>query len=242
VLVRWVLAFTLAVSAASCGSTSVSQLTGPGAVDCSVTAATPQQALASNGDRVSLTITAARDCLWSANANAPWLQVTPAEGQGAGAVVATAASNPGSDPRIATVSINGTSVTIVQTGTQPVAPVPPASETPVADPPDPTVPPAQPPVTTPNPPSPPPTCTPSVSPTSVTVDSKGGPGRIVVTVAAGCAWSAVSNAGWVTITSGRNGTGNGEVAYSVQDQKGKGSRSTTLSIAGITVAVSQSGK
>lgn len=218
----------------------MSQITGPGEVSCSVTAATPQQALSANGDRVSLSITAARDCLWSANANASWLQVTPAEGQGAGAVVATAASNPGSDPRIATVSINGTSVTIVQTGT--TTSVPSTSPAPVDTAPGPTAPPDQTPASPPSPPPSTPTCTAVVSPTTVAVDSNGGAGRIVVTVSSGCAWAAVSNAGWLTITSGRNGTGNGEVNYSVQEQKGKGSRSTTLSVAGVTVTVTQSGR
>jgi hypothetical protein len=32
------------------------------------------------------------------------------------------------------------------------------------------------------------------------------------------------------------------VRYSIQEQKGKGSRSTTLSVAGITVVVNQTGK
>src|SRR5262245_53560645 len=54
-----------------------------------------------------------------------------------------------------------------------------------------------------------------VSPTSDTFESGGGGGSVSVSSAAGCSWSAVSNAGWINITSGANGSGNGAVNYSV---------------------------
>jgi hypothetical protein len=223
-----------------------------------VSAATPQQALAANGDRVSVPMTAARDCLWSASVDAPWLQVSPATGQGDGAVTVTASPNPSSNPRIGTVSINGTSVAVFQAGTTPAATpppttstppesIPPVSTSPGGSTPDPTTPPDETPIPTPQPPvtpAPPSalTCSPFVTPTTVTVDSKGGEGQIIVTVSSGCSWSAVSNAGWITLTSGRTGNGNGEVSYSIQEQHGKGSRSTTLSVAGVSVPVTQSGR
>ena len=36
-----------------------------------------------------------------------------------------------------------------------------------------------------------------------------------MTAGAGCAWTATSNASWITINSGSSGTGNGSVGYTV---------------------------
>ena len=40
-------------------------------------------------------------------------------------------------------------------------------------------------------------------------------GSVTVTAGAGCAWTATSNAAWISITAGGSGTGNGTVSYSV---------------------------
>ena len=53
-----------------------------------------------------------------------------------------------------------------------------------------------------------------------------------------CAWTASSNASWITITSGASGTGNGRVGYLVLPNVG-GSRTGTLTVAGETFTVSQ---
>ena len=45
-------------------------------------------------------------------------------------------------------------------------------------------------------------CTYAISPTSGTISSGGGSGQITVTAGANCAWQAVSNVNWITITSG----------------------------------------
>ena len=54
----------------------------------------------------------------------------------------------------------------------------------------------------------------------------------------GCAWTAVSNVPWITITSGSSGGGNGTVQYSVSSNTG-GVRTGTISIAGQTFTVTQ---
>ncbi len=59
-----------------------------------------------------------------------------------------------------------------------------------------------------------------------------------VTAAATCAWTAVSNAPWLAITTGASGTGNGTVGYSVAANTG-GARIGTLTIGGVTHTVTQ---
>ncbi len=53
---------------------------------------------------------------------------------------------------------------------------------------------------------------------------------MTVTAGSGCAWTATSNAGFLTITSGASGSGNGTVNYSVA--AASSSRTGTLTIAG----------
>lgn len=85
------------------------------------------------------------------------------------------------------------------------------------------------------------TCSFSISPTSASYASSGGSGSVTVTAGAGCAWTAVSNATFLTITSGSSGSGNGTVNYSVASNSGSTSRNGTMSIAGQTFTVTQSG-
>jgi hypothetical protein len=81
-------------------------------------------------------------------------------------------------------------------------------------------------------------CTTNVAPSGLTVAATGGTGSASVSVAAGCAWTAVSNADWITITSGASGTGDGTVGFTVVASSG-GARTGTLTIAGQTFTVTQ---
>jgi hypothetical protein len=82
-------------------------------------------------------------------------------------------------------------------------------------------------------------CTYSISPKSFTIGKKGGKGpTIAVSAPAGCSWTAVSNDGWLTITSGASGTGNDTVKFQVASFSGN-SRTGTLTIAGGTFTVTQ---
>ena len=69
----------------------------------------------------------------------------------------------------------------------------------------------------------------------------GGSGIVNVTATpTGCAWTAVSNASWLRVNSGANGTGNGTVSYVVQKYTGKtNSRTGKILIAGFTFTVTQ---
>jgi hypothetical protein len=84
-----------------------------------------------------------------------------------------------------------------------------------------------------------PTCTFSINPTSITVgDEEVQNLSVAVTAASGCAWTAVSNNGFLRITAGSSGSGNGTVTYRVDKYNGT-SRTGTLTIAGHTFTVTQ---
>ncbi|MBL8202896.1 MAG: NF038122 family metalloprotease [Blastocatellia bacterium] len=86
-----------------------------------------------------------------------------------------------------------------------------------------------------------PACTYTLSPTNASYGTSGGTGSVTVTASEStCAWTATSNAAWITISSGASGTGNGSVNYSVEPNTGA-SRSGTITIAGQTFTVNQSG-
>ncbi len=84
-------------------------------------------------------------------------------------------------------------------------------------------------------------CNYSIAPTSRTVSSSGGIGTVTVTTTAGCNWTAASNDGWITVTSGASGTGNGTVAFSVSANQSSNQRQGTITIAGLTFTVTQAG-
>ena len=84
----------------------------------------------------------------------------------------------------------------------------------------------------------PPPCTYSISPQSQNVNANANTGSVAVTTGSACAWTAASNAAWLSITSGAAGTGNGSVGVSVAANTGS-ARSGTLTIAGQTFTVNQ---
>jgi hypothetical protein len=83
-------------------------------------------------------------------------------------------------------------------------------------------------------------CSYTISPTSVTLLASGGSGiNVSVSTTGGCAWTATSNALWITITSGASGSGNGSVTFSVATNSSGAARTGTLTIAGQTFTVQQ---
>jgi hypothetical protein len=84
-------------------------------------------------------------------------------------------------------------------------------------------------------------CTVSVNPASLSLTGGASTGTILVTAPAGCGWSASEGASWVTITSGANGSGNGSVGYSVSANNSTAQRSTSITIGGQTIALTQGG-
>ena len=82
-------------------------------------------------------------------------------------------------------------------------------------------------------------CSLSINPTSATPGSTGGSSTVAVTAnESDCAWTAVSNASWITnVTPG--GTGSGTAHYTVAANPQQVSRIGTVTIAGKTFTVTQ---
>ena len=82
-------------------------------------------------------------------------------------------------------------------------------------------------------------CAYSTSPTAVFLDSTSHAGLSLSVIAGtGCAWSASAD-GFITIESGASGTGNGSVTYDVPSNTSGVDRTSTLTIGGQAVLVTQ---
>ena len=67
---------------------------------------------------------------------------------------------------------------------------------------------------------------------------RAGTGSVGVTAGSACAWTAASNAEWITVTGGSRGTGNGTVSFTAAANTGA-PRSGTLTVAGQTFTINQ---
>jgi BACON domain-containing protein/all-beta uncharacterized protein len=85
-------------------------------------------------------------------------------------------------------------------------------------------------------------CSYTLSPTSHSIGSDGGAGSVTVTTRSDCQWSAAPSAGWITIVAGTSGTGNGSVGYTVAANPSETARTGTITVAGLTLAITQSGR
>ncbi len=85
------------------------------------------------------------------------------------------------------------------------------------------------------------TCTYSLSPTRAEYSKDEADGHVSVRAPAGCAWTAVSDESWLTVTSGRSGSGDGTVSYSVARNTSAIDRSAKIAIADQVFALSQAG-
>jgi hypothetical protein len=85
-------------------------------------------------------------------------------------------------------------------------------------------------------------CTFTIAPPAQNLPAAGGGGTVAVTAGAGCSWSATSNADWLSITAGSSGSGNGAVTYNAAANAISAARTGTLTIAGQTFTVTQSGQ
>jgi hypothetical protein len=81
------------------------------------------------------------------------------------------------------------------------------------------------------------TCSFTVAPLAVSAPLGGGNGTITVTTVAGCAWSSSSGASWVTVSG--SGSGSGAASYNVAANTTGAARSTSITVAGRTVTITQ---
>ena len=80
-----------------------------------------------------------------------------------------------------------------------------------------------------------------ISPHSRSISAAGGSGVINVSAEERCAWQAVSNVQWVTITANSVGIGNGTVSYDVATNPGPGGRAGLIIVGGQIFRVKQKG-
>ncbi|HZP48138.1 MAG TPA: phospholipase D-like domain-containing protein [Vicinamibacterales bacterium] len=85
-------------------------------------------------------------------------------------------------------------------------------------------------------------CSYAISPSNQLLAAGGGTATVSVTTGSWCSWTAASNdtTGWLTITGGASGTGNGTVSLGAAPNGGA-ARSATATIAGQTFTANQSG-
>jgi hypothetical protein len=86
-----------------------------------------------------------------------------------------------------------------------------------------------------------PSCTYRIEPEQAQYAEDGGTGSIAITTAAGCPWSASSNAPWVIVTTPGAGTGSGSVTYRVDANLAPPERIATMTVAGRTATITQRG-
>jgi hypothetical protein len=78
----------------------------------------------------------------------------------------------------------------------------------------------------------------TITPNNQSVNSTAGTANVTVSTLNGCTWSAKSNASWIAITSGAQGSGNGSVVLSIAANSG-GARTGTVTIADVTHTITQ---
>lgn len=172
------------------------------------------QTIGSEGGAGNVRIATASGCAWTAGSHASWIVLTSgSSGVGDGAIAFSVAANDGAS-RTGTLTIAGQEFLLTQAGASSPSPSPSP------------------------PPAPPSSCTYSISPMSQSVLAVGGVGTVNVSTARTCAWTAASNASWLTVTAGATGSGNGSVAFAAAVNAGA-ARTGTITIANQTFTVTQ---
>lgn len=84
-------------------------------------------------------------------------------------------------------------------------------------------------------------CTYGIAPMTEHFGSSGGSDSVSVTAPDGCDWTATTTDGWIDITSGESGSGDGTVNYTVEANPNPSLRSGSITIAGLPFTVIQDG-
>lgn len=84
-------------------------------------------------------------------------------------------------------------------------------------------------------------CRYAIEPANAEAPPGGADGAIAVDAAAGCAWSAVSDEPWLTVTSGADGSGPGQVRYRAAGNGGPSARTGRITIGGLVFTLRQAG-
>ena len=82
-------------------------------------------------------------------------------------------------------------------------------------------------------------CSITLTPTSQSFSATGGSGAVAVGTSGGCTWTAVNNAPWIKITNGANGSGGGNVEFTVDPNTDHDARTGTIAVNGQVFTVNQ---
>jgi hypothetical protein len=84
-------------------------------------------------------------------------------------------------------------------------------------------------------------CNYALSPGNAEFGKDAGSGTFAVSAPGECTWTALSNASWLVVSSGSAGSGNGSVSYTVARNADAAERSATITVAGRSFTVRQTG-
>src|SRR5215208_4265376 len=108
-------ALLLIAATNGCGkSTSTTNVLGPSPSKCSTSVTNSPPEVPAAGGAGVITVTAERECVWSARAQASWITLSGSSGQGTARVNYTVAANPNGAPRRGQVIVSEQSLDIVQ--------------------------------------------------------------------------------------------------------------------------------
>src|SRR4051812_22744251 len=109
------LVLAVAVCASACTSTETSTaIVAPTTEKCQVGATSSATTFPAAGGQGVVTVSATRDCTWSASVNASWVTIATTSGQGAADIPYTVAANPAPSTRSATITVGGRTVELGQ--------------------------------------------------------------------------------------------------------------------------------
>src|SRR5687767_13654694 len=104
---RYSIAVALAIFAAGCSESTVTQITGPGPASCQTAFTGLPTSLPASAARLTATVSTNRECQWTIESEASWVQVSPNSGQGEASVSVVVAENPAAINRSAALVVNG---------------------------------------------------------------------------------------------------------------------------------------
>lgn len=81
----------------------------------------------------------------------------------------------------------------------------------------------------------------ALTPASADFAAPGGTGSFALTTGDVCAWDAVSDAGWVTVTSAASGTGSATIEFAVAANPSSVSRTAHITVGGQSFTINQTG-
>ena len=100
----------------ACGSSAVTDISAPGGVRCEASITAEPSTVPADASSTSLSISAARDCTWSARSEVSWLQLASTSGQGAATIGVTVASNAQATARTGAIVVNEQRLMLSQDG------------------------------------------------------------------------------------------------------------------------------